>query len=104
MILRLARPKPDPKKRLRTRAICAGRDGHIGKPWATYPANLCLFLSGVEFSDAGKDLGEAVHQMAEEATVFALGKVATEHFHDMLSGLEGMEHARQGGLGARRGN
>jgi hypothetical protein len=41
--------------------------------------------------------------MAEEATVFALGKAATEHFHDMLSGLEGMEHARQVGLGARRG-
>ena len=33
----------------------------IGKRWATYPANLCLFLAGVEFSDAGKDLGEAVH-------------------------------------------
>ena len=42
--------------------------------------------------------------MAEEATVVALGKVATEHFHDMLNGLEGMEHARQVGLGARRGN
>ena len=38
--------------------------------------------------------------MAEEATVFALGEVATEHFHDVLSGLEGMEDARQVGLGA----
>ena len=42
--------------------------------------------------------------MAEETTVFALGKVATEHFNDMLNGLEGMEHTRQVGLGARRGN
>ena len=31
------------------------------KRCATYPANLCLFLAGVESSDAGKDLGEAVH-------------------------------------------
>ena len=32
------------------------------------------------------------------------GKVATEHFHDMLNCLEGMEHARQVAQGARRGN
>ena len=42
--------------------------------------------------------------MAEEATVFALGKAAAEHFHDVLSGLEGMEHAWQVGLGTRRGD
>jgi hypothetical protein len=36
-------------------------DRREGKRCATYPANFCLFLAGIEFSDAGKDLGEAVH-------------------------------------------
>jgi len=41
--------------------------------------------------------------MAEETTVFALGKAATEHFHDVLNGLEGMEHTRQVGFGGPKG-
>ena len=39
----------------------AAEEDAVFDGWETYPANLCLFLAGVEFSDAGKDLGEAVH-------------------------------------------
>jgi hypothetical protein len=38
----------------------------INKRCATYPANLCPFLFGAEFSDFGKDLGEAVQQTVED--------------------------------------
>ena len=60
----------------------------IGKRWATYPANLCPFLFGAEFSDFGKDLGEAIHQTVEDSAVGAIGKRAAEHFQHMLSGVD----------------
>jgi hypothetical protein len=48
----------------------------VGKRFATYPANLCPFLFGAEFSDFGKDLGEAIHQTVEDSAVGAIGKRA----------------------------
>jgi len=59
----------------------------VGTRWATYPANLCPFLFGAEFSDREEDLGDAVGQAVEDATVTAIGKRASEHFQHMLSGL-----------------
>ena len=64
------------------------RAENVGKRCATYPANLCLFLLGVEFSEVGEDLGDAVGHAVEDATVTAIGKCASEHFQHMLSGLE----------------
>ena len=59
-----------------------------GKPLATYPANLCPFLFGAEFSDREEDLGDAVGQAVEDATFTAIGKRTAEHFQHVLCGLE----------------
>ena len=58
------------------------------KRWATYPANLCPFLFGAEFSDREEDLGDAVGQAVEDATFTAIGKRTAEHFQHVLCGLE----------------
>jgi len=76
----------------------------IDKRWATYPANLCLILLGAKVSDLGTDLGESVHNAIESPSVSTVGKCAAEHFEEMLSVLERMEHARQIGLRFRGGN
>ena len=55
---------------------------------ATYPANLCPFLFGAEFSDREEDLGDAVGQAVEDATFTAIGKRTAEHFQHVLCGLE----------------
>ena len=60
----------------------------VGKRCATYPANLCPFLFGAEFSDREEDLGDAVGQAVEDATFTAIGKRTAEHFQHVLCGLE----------------
>jgi len=60
----------------------------VGKRFATYPANLCPFLFGAEFSDREEDLGDAVGQAVEDATFTAIGKRTAEHFQHVLCGLE----------------
>src|ERR1035437_5301549 len=60
----------------------------FGKRCATYPANLCPFLFGAEFSDREEDLGDAVGQAVEDATFTAIGKRTAEHFQHVLCGLE----------------
>ena len=44
-------------------------------------------MFGVEFSHVAEDLGDAVGEAVEDATVAAIGKRASEHFQHMLSGL-----------------
>ena len=56
-----------------------------------YPANLCLFFCGVEFTDLEDNFGEAVSETIEEAPGGSVREGATEHFDDVLSRLERVE-------------
>ena len=75
----------------------------IGKPLATYPANLCRLLWGAEFAEFGSDFGEPISQSIEDRQRIAgVGQRAPKHFQDMLSNLYSLKGAGEVGLEAGR--
>ena len=53
----------------------------------------------MEFAGFGCDLSEPVREPVQEAARWSCGKGAAEHFQNMLSDMEGIEHAGEVGLG-----
>jgi hypothetical protein len=53
-----------------------------------FPANLCLFLRGVDFRGVGEDLEEAAGNTRQKAAWGVLGKGAAEHFQNVLGELK----------------